>query len=88
VIGLQKMEAPPISVKQTELKSIFIISTEMGGVSMAVETSFPVFYPTYPDLEVRTDRGRAGTSSDFGDRITPEPVVLFCVPVLLPSLCA
>jgi len=44
VINLQKLEALPILVKRTKLKSMFFISTEMGGVLVVVETSFLVFY--------------------------------------------
>jgi len=49
VIGSQKQGAPPKWLKQTELKSIFFISNEMGGVSVNVGTSFLVFYCLSPN---------------------------------------
>jgi len=55
VIGLQNLEAPPKWVKQTEPKTIFFISTKMGGVSVVVEPHFlssTAFHPTNPDMEV------------------------------------
>jgi len=56
VVGLQKLEVPPKSVKQTKLKSIFFIYTEMGEVWVALETSFllsTTFHPTNPHMQAR-----------------------------------
>jgi len=44
MISLQELEASLKSMKQIELRSIFFICTEMGGISVVVETSFFDFY--------------------------------------------
>ncbi len=43
VAGPQKGEALPKWVKPGELKSIYFICTEMGGIWVVLETSFLVF---------------------------------------------